>query len=213
MFTSVLILAVLFYALCVLFGAQLLVGLMLLAVLGGCGGEGKSTPARAPQMGIAILLGSDDIPCAEATDIVSDAARIYASQTDISLRVVSCSAGNPSTDESAEYLLSALINYRASNPADVVVLFTTRDIFSGDAHFRGYSTRGPACNGNASSIVRVLRDGYDGRTLAHELAHTLGVEHDMVSGYLMYPTTLGESDTMSPDTLGVIRGDILDCML
>ena len=103
----------------------------------------------------------------------------------------------------AKFLLDAVMEHRLQNgvhrTADVTALLTVRKLQLGSQSLSGYATMGPACSANASAIVSLRHGGLDGQTLAHEVAHTLGVghdgespcEHEEKNGWLMSATDFG----------------------
>lgn len=141
-----------------------------------------------------------------ADDVVRDAAAIYQDQLGIDLQVTYSETATVSAHTHVEFLLDDVVAYRRGNvqhrAADVTVLFTRRDIRMGTSDYVGYATTGPACSANASAVVQ-LTGTDDSVTLAHEIAHTLGVMHDETPGWLM--SSLYAGPTFSPDSVLTIR--------
>lgn len=162
---------------------------------------------------LAVIVDSASIDRATVDRTIVEASTVLA-PAGITLRVVSYEVFNPATHANPYALLDALKQHRVSqNPriGDIYVLFTERTLAVGGQRFAGMATMGPACMAAASALVQLRYDGTDSTTLAHEVAHTFGAEHDATPGWLMSEGFAG-SNTMSPDTLGVLRGAYLDCM-
>jgi hypothetical protein len=164
---------------------------------------------------IGIFVDSPDITEAYARQLVSEASIIF-EQAGVRLEMDSYRLIKPSLHSNPAYVLDDVIEERAalrdSTEADVHVLLTKRALYIGSSLYAGYATKGPACTIHQSAVVSLIADERPASILAHEVAHTFGVEHDTTAGWLMSAPTRA-TDQMSPDTLGVIRGSLLDCMV
>lgn len=168
----------------------------------------------ATSMKIGVFVDSVDISREHAYDLIREAEAIYhRNGLPIKFSVDSFEVIRPSAHSNPWHVLDDVIEQRISptRKADVYVLLTKRTLSVGSSIYAGVATNGPACAISASAVVSLWGAG-DAVTLAHELAHTFGVEHDAPGGYLMSAKTNAMSDVMSADTIGVIKGAYLDCM-
>jgi hypothetical protein len=165
-------------------------------------------------MKIGVFVDSVDISKEHAYDLIREAESIYhRNGLSINFSLDSFEVVKPSAHSNPWHVLDDVVEQRISptRTADVYILLTKRTLSVGSSIYAGVATKGPACSVSASAVVSLWGAG-DAVTLAHELAHTLGVEHDQPSGYLMSVKSNVMSDVMSPDTIGVIKGAYLDCM-
>jgi len=119
---------------------------------------------------------------------VRKASRLYREQLGIELTVahmeipenVDLDPFDPDLD--ADEILDALIESRTWRPelrtTDATLLITARDMRTANGRLGGYAATGTLCTRDAAFVVRVMDPETDPRTLAHELAHVLGVGHD-----------------------------------
>lgn len=174
------------------------------------------SPAHGTTAKIGVFVDSEDISAADAMRLIEKANDIF-QQSGVRLEFDSWRLVKPSLHANPAYVLDDVIQQRMelrdSATADVYVLLTRGGLYIGSMNYAGYATKGPACTVHQSAVVHVLGNPEeDARTLAHEIAHTFGVEHDHTVGWLMAPAAHQATDVMSPDTLGVIKGSLLDCM-
>ena len=78
--------------------------------------------------------------------------------------------------ETDAYALLDALKAHVPQPSDATVLFTGRNLEGPEGRVVGLASVDATCTPRAHGLVQ-LRDG-DGMTLAHELGHNLGAEHD-----------------------------------
>lgn len=189
----------------------------LLTLMASCGHAADNSTAVAE---VAVLVDASTIDRATIERTLTEASTVMR-QAGITLTLVSYDVQQVATHTNPRALLDSLKSYRIARSGDIYVLFTERKLAIGATPYAGIATTGPACDSSASAVVQLRYDGTDAVTLAHEIAHTFGAEDDKYGGYLMDIGTdspdprfpAGATDTMSPDTLGVLRGAYLDCMV
>lgn len=169
--------------------------------------------AHATTFELSVITESADDRAA-ADEAVSAAAAIYRTQLGVELVATVHEVSTVAGHTKAEALLDAVKQFRLDRPAlratDATVLFTRRDMTRGS---EGIATTGPSCSAAASLIVRLRNDGLDGEILAHEIAHTVGVPHDAMPGYLMSESVARSSaPNFSPDSVLTFKAAPADCM-
>lgn len=169
--------------------------------------------AHAATFELSVITESADDRAA-ADEAVSAAAAIYRAQLGVELVATVHEVSTVAGHTKAEALLDAVKQFRLDRPTlratDATVLFTRRDLARG---YEGIATTGPSCSAAASLIVRLRNDGLDGEVLAHEIAHTVGVPHDVMPGYLMSESLARSSaPNFSPDSVLTFKAAPADCM-
>lgn len=160
-----------------------------------------------------VIETADDLDA--ANQAVSYAAGIFGPQVGIEVVAVQVEVGSIAEGTThAQTLLDAVKVFRFAKGyeriSDVTVLLTRRTLKRG---YQGIATVGPACSASAAAVVTLRDDGYDGQILAHELAHTFGLMHDTVPGWLMSDSlSRAGADAFSPDSLATLEAAPLDCM-
>lgn len=166
------------------------------------------------QLRIAVVL--DDAALASAVDeALAKASRIYRQQLGIELIESRREVASVAAHTHANFLLDELKAYRIKHSEHAstaaTVMFTARQLKLGSKLMAGFATISPPCSAASSAIVRVQLNALEGTTLAHELAHTLNVEHDKQTGWLM-SDSLNYSETFSPESLTTITSVPSDCI-
>lgn len=204
---------ILILAVCVLCSTNrgLAILLAFFALVTAC--DGKIEAAEPTRFEISIVLENDS-DMARIDAAVSQAADIFRNDLAIDIVPVYFQTASVAEHTKAEALLTALQSFRMANPqhsnADATVLFTRRELTRG---YDGFATAGPACSAGASAIVELHGDGLDGEVLAHELLHTIGVQHDSDSGWLMSEAlSRTGNNKLSPLTFATVKAAPLDCM-
>lgn len=184
----------------VFLGAALFIAIACVAILTG---------ANADTLEVSAVIESE-MDRATMEDAATDAAAIFKDQLGVDLVVTYTEVGSIAGHTHAYFLLDAVGAYRMDHAqhsaADATVLFTRRDIRVGTTDYIGIATTGPACSANASVVMEIRGDGYDGALLAHELLHTVGVPHDATPGWLMSESlSRVMSRTISQDAILTFR--------
>lgn len=161
--------------------------------------------AKADTFTVSVLIESE-ADYLYAKDAVEDATALWHSQLGVDIAVTYEGIDNPATDTQGQVLLTKVNDYRQAHPeyasANAIVFFTRRTVQIGGIEYAGLATVGPSCSKDAVALVEVRGDGNDGRILAHELMHTVGVPHDSTAGWLMSPgISRALPLTMSPDSI------------
>lgn len=156
-----------------------------------------SCTAHADAVRIAIIADAN-VNRSTADGLVAGASRIWA-QAGVDIEVVSYDTANVPAGTNPAALLDDVKLYPRPEGVTLVWL-TLRPFEFADHTYYGYSTVGPACSQFATALVHLEFDGTDDITLAHELGHSLGLEHDQTYGWLMSEGTTG-SRTLSPESL------------
>lgn len=114
-------------------------------------------------------------------------------------------------DNSPMRFLTDFRNELAANPsdaeakADVTMAFVARDLYVGSQSYAGLAQYAPACSAYAAGVMQ----GNNYQVLAHELGHTLGMDHTS-DGLMSGGESL--SDTLSAVSLSQFAAQSLDCM-
>lgn len=181
------------------------------------------TSARAdslPQMRIAVIVDkelaafyTDEAHArAEVNEILGNAHAVYRDQLGVDLQMTSLIIGvDTPADTQPVFLLDNLRSYD-HHGAYALVLLTARNLKIGETAVRGYSTSGPMCSAQETSIVHIDHEWLDTEILEHELGHALGLPHDNTgvcaatpfSGYIMATYSTG-ADHFSQCSIDVVK--------
>ena len=173
-----------------------------------------SAVEAAQRFELSVIAESTDDRAA-IDEAVSAAAAIYRTQLGVELIASYYDVNTVAAHTKPEALLAAVQTYRLDSPqhraSDATVLFTRRTLTRG---YDGIATVGPSCSAAAAAVVELHSDGLDGETLAHELAHTVGVPHDAQPGYLMSDALARSSaPNFSADSVLTFKAAPADCMV